>query len=629
MSRTATVKGILIFMGFVLTVSEGLWRQTHAEGYRVEAETARDQKTGASRRLTSRTKSEDINKSLTMEQERALQILAQLSETISSWKPVEWTVRVQARIADLLWNYDEERARRDFEEIFHSVDSVIPAAGPDKDSSAGRLPARFLRSEVLSLISSHDPDMAERLITALETGSGNSKTPSTAASVAKEKAFLTLQMAAALVDTDPSRAADLINSSLGVGLTSWFVPTLQAIRRKNPALANEIFVRALSLAQEDAEHSNKNMCVLAASLFPEASGGMLITAGAEEDEDRVDIGFDLSSSPAGPAAGPVVTDQFLNFVYKTFMQTQVPTDTVRAEEERVIQVLGNSMTVHRLLPLFDQHLPDKSAMLRARLSEIGKNFKFDEGQSFDTLLNHLNPGTNPEDLIRQAQAQKDPTSRDVLYQQAAQVAARNGQMDQVQSILEKVSNEEFKRSIRAAAAYEAVTNALDRNDLDTAYGELKNLPGPLDQARFLTQMAQKLLDQKDNTRAAHWLLEAEQLAGKAEDGSGRVHQLLYTAEAIVQLDSDRGLSLMTSIVDEINAESRKAAETKTGQEAGRPDRGPDLLVASTLLENKLFSHLARVDFEVALSLAQSIIQAEGSVARCLPGRAHATDPAQS
>jgi hypothetical protein len=341
---------------------------------------------------------------------------------------------------------------------------------------------------------------------------------------------------------------------------------------------------------------------------------MLITSGAEEDEGRVDLGFGVRSSPAGPAVGTIVTEQFLNFVYKTFMQTQVPTDTVRAEEERAVQVLGNSMTVHKLLPLFDQHLPDKSAMLRARLSEIGKNFQFDEGHSFENLLNFFNPGANPEDLLRQAQAQKDPTSRDVLYQEAAQVAARNGQMDQVQSILEKVSNEEFKRNIRAAAAYQAVTNALDRNDLDTAYAELKNLSGPLDKARFLTQMAQKLLNQKDNTRAAQWLLEAEQLAGKAEDGSGRVHQLLYTAEVIVQLDSDRGLSLMTSIVDEINAESRKAAETKTDQEAVRPDRGPDLLIASTLLENQVFPHLARVDFEVALSLAQSIIPAEGSVA---------------
>ncbi|PYV84445.1 MAG: hypothetical protein DMG05_24565, partial [Acidobacteria bacterium] len=375
MSRAATMKAVLIFTGFVLTVSDGMLLQTHAKVYRVRTETARDQKTGASQRSAARTKSQDITKSLTMQQERALQILAQLSETIGSWKPVEWTVRVQARIADLLWNYDEDRARRDLEEIFHSVDSVLPAPGRDKDSSASRLPARFLRSEVLGLISGHDPDMAERLIKSLET---DTATSFTAASIKKEKACLTLQMAAALVDTDPSRAADLVNSSLSIGLTSWFVPTLQAIRRKNPALADEIFARALSLAQEDTEHSNKNMGLLAASLFPEASGGMLITAGAEEDEDRVDIGFDLRSSPAGPVAGPVVTQRFLNFVYTTFMQTQVPTDPAGAEAERgMMQVLENSMTVHKLLPLFEQHLHDKSAMLRAHLSEIGKNFKFD------------------------------------------------------------------------------------------------------------------------------------------------------------------------------------------------------------------------------------------------------------
>ena len=128
MSRAATMKAVLIFTGLVLTVSDGMLLQTHAKGYRVRTETARDQKTGASQRSAACTKSQDITKSLTMQQERALQILAQLSETIGSWKPVEWTVRVQARIADLLWNYDEDRARRDLEELFHSVDSVIPAA---------------------------------------------------------------------------------------------------------------------------------------------------------------------------------------------------------------------------------------------------------------------------------------------------------------------------------------------------------------------------------------------------------------------------------------------------------------------------------------------------------------------
>src|SRR5438034_11048017 len=118
MNRIVATRGVLVFMGLVVTVSEGRLRQTHSQGYRVEAETARDQKTGTSQRSASRTKSQGINKSLTMQQERALQVLAQLSELIRSWKASEWTIRVQTRIADLLWNFDEERARRDLEEIF-------------------------------------------------------------------------------------------------------------------------------------------------------------------------------------------------------------------------------------------------------------------------------------------------------------------------------------------------------------------------------------------------------------------------------------------------------------------------------------------------------------------------------
>jgi hypothetical protein len=609
------MKAPLVLVGLLLMASDqvAVTGQPQAPGVKTEASST--DKTAGGKRSASRMNTQNSDRELAGQRERALQVLDQLSDIARSLKTDEWTLRVRAHIADLLWNSDRERARGNFEEIFRAVDAIQLPDPTDKNSSAQRMPTKYLRSEVLGLISRHDPGMAENLIRTIDTDAAGSETRSEAA-IQREKSFLALQMATALVDSNPSKAVDLMVSSLDNGLTSWFAVTLQALRRKNPVMADDVFAKALSLAQEDKEHAAKNIRLLAASLSSEPSGPMVMAISAE-DEDGVSVGFDLSAVGSGRAASLAVTKQFLDFVYKTFMQTPVPTDQAEAQAEGDrMQALENSMTARMLLPMFDQHLPDQSALLRVRLNEISKSLNFGEGQSLETLLNFLSPSASSQELLNRAQCQKDPDLRDTFYQQAAQVAARNGEMDKIAFILDKVNSERAKSSVRSTVAYVTTTGALARNDLDAAYQSLKDLSEPSQKAQFLTQMAQKLHDHKDDPRAMQWLTEAEELAGKA-DQNLKFYTQVSIADVTAELDPDRGFIQMTTIVREINqssARSHETADTESGQDIAIRGVDSDVAIANTLLQSKTFTYLVRADFDAALALAESILHQQSSMA---------------
>jgi hypothetical protein len=119
-------------------------------------------------RVGSATRQGESMKDLAEQQERALQLLDQLLALSRDFKDEAFKIRVQAQIASLLWDYDQERARRYLEESFRASDSISGAGPEDGDKSWHRIEARRLRSEVLGMLARHaDPrDGYERAATA-------------------------------------------------------------------------------------------------------------------------------------------------------------------------------------------------------------------------------------------------------------------------------------------------------------------------------------------------------------------------------------------------------------------------------------------------------------------------------
>jgi len=103
---------------------------------------------------------------LPREQQRARWLLDELFDEAKGFDDESLKVRVQAQIADLLWPYDEPRARHQFEEVLRATEAIKPEL--QGNGSEPRLPPEFglqsqLRSEVLEVIARRDADWAKKL----------------------------------------------------------------------------------------------------------------------------------------------------------------------------------------------------------------------------------------------------------------------------------------------------------------------------------------------------------------------------------------------------------------------------------------------------------------------------------
>ena len=186
---------------------------------------------------------------ITPQREQAVSILNQLFEKTKDFADDESRVKIQARIADTLWKYDPQNARRQFAEAFRSINQIEddPNSLPFFDT-----PKTFLRLRVLELISERDAELAEKLINdvpKLPTSDGqNSPT-----GPRRNRRNLYLNLAGKLISTDPQRAANLIPRGFSDGFSGDLIGALGSLRRKKPETADELFCRALSEIQPNPE----------------------------------------------------------------------------------------------------------------------------------------------------------------------------------------------------------------------------------------------------------------------------------------------------------------------------------------------------------------------------------------
>jgi hypothetical protein len=115
---------------------------------------------------------------LPLEKRRALWLLDQLFERVKACDDETFRIEAQADLADVLWKYDEPRARAQFEESFQAIDAIKtePQDDPTDPPPLPQFGPHYqLRRVVLELIARHDTVWARKL--GDETGVESSTEP--------------------------------------------------------------------------------------------------------------------------------------------------------------------------------------------------------------------------------------------------------------------------------------------------------------------------------------------------------------------------------------------------------------------------------------------------------------------
>jgi hypothetical protein len=548
----------------------------------------------------SRSKTQNLvtGNALTSEQQAALYVLDQLSESAKKFDDDLLKIRTQAQVADTLWRYDEPRARRELEEAFRALTSVkLDKQNAVSPSSPSASPLSQLQSEVLSLIARRDDSLAEKLInSALEAKSKTDGEATIQGSEAVgERSRLYLQAALSVADTNPERSVQLAEASFAGGVSPSILSVLLTLRRKNPVQANALYKTTLMVARRDLKQASVNMQILASYALPEfttsgafGGGGLTQNPGAMSQPDRA------------------MMIEFLDFVYDIFLHLSAPAQIPSANP--VDYMMGQ-----RLLPFFVRYTPDRSPMFRNLLSILAQ--RASQNTAIDTVNNLFQP-TGIDDLVKQAETIKDQFQKDLLYFRATMMAAGESDYDRALTLAGKVDNSDFRSGLDSLVHFQAAVSFSQKGEIDLALRYARDTADVRQRAFLLAKIARALFDKKDVARAAEVLADAKQVVAKANNSREKAETLLIITEIETRLDPVRGFEEMETTIKAFN----DGDSTASGNVKASPDTsfGLSSMLAKLFKLDEpdfetSFSLLARSNFDRAVQLARMLKKPDLSV----------------
>ncbi|HKS29093.1 MAG TPA: hypothetical protein VJS44_14795 [Pyrinomonadaceae bacterium] len=572
----------------------------------------------------------------------AVSLVLTLADEARAFRDGRLAARVQMRAADALWEADNDRARELFRRAWDAAEGADREAlrrqeeeRRKQEESTGTyaiFSAPNLRAEVLRLSARRDRSLGEEFLAKLD----EAKKRDSEATAAKDDSVLSrldpqrptraqterLQLARNLLAEDVERAVQFADPAL-TSVTMQGLYFLSSLRQKNAKLADERYAAMLSRAALDPASDANTVSLLSSYIFTpslfitvEPSGGV--------NSSR----FNDDSTPGDvPAA---LRNAYLSAAAQILLRPlPQPQQDGTSSGRR-----GLYFIIARVLPLFDQYMPQRSPALRAQMAALsqdvpddlrnGKNQWLKEG-----LVPEAEDSADEEkDALDIANSEANPARRNSAYATAALAAARRGDI-RAREYADKIDDTEMRKSARAYVDYELVNAALNRKDGEAAArlartGELTTI-----QRVWAYTESSGYLAKANPARAAELLEEAMTEANRIGASSAEHAQALVAiATNMYRVNAAKGWEIMSDAVRASNS-----AEGFTGEDARVTARfvtknstSISSLSAPAFDLAGLFGLLARDDFNRAIQLAREFkAEAPRAAATLAIARAVLTD----
>ncbi|HEX8459144.1 MAG TPA: hypothetical protein VF656_17760 [Pyrinomonadaceae bacterium] len=576
----------------------------------------------------------------------AVALINALADESRGFRDQTLRARVQVQAADALWDTDKERARALFRRAWDAAevaDAENLRQGGDASNRrllAARQSITNMRGEVLRLAAKRDRALGEEFLALMDesrkrelselgnasanlpTGAGgtgaNAASPSSAAGKDKQqqparrdpeqtspeaerRLRLGMQF---LEDNDVERALQFADPVLN-SVNPSSVEFLVLLRERNPQEADRRFA-ALVTSIATSPDSDAGDILLLSSYVLTPHLYMIIGEGGggiSSSQRRREI-----TTPDLPAA---VRVGFARAAAQVLLRPLPPQDMDATATGRV----GLFFVISRLMPFFEQTIPDGVPALRARLAALNPDLPAEARENLgEDLMRGLVPegaqGDPVQESLDRAGSASNPRERNLAYVRAAQAAASKGD-EHARDYVEKIDDAELRRQTRGFVNFALVNQAIrDKKDgaevlrlLSAAASELT----PAQRAWAYTE-ASRLLSKDDRPRALE-ALEAAAAAAKSIDAADpdRVRSTVAVATRFSELDRNRAWEVMADVVKAANA-----APEFTGADATLVSRirseGMNMTMnfsAPVFDLTGVFQTLARDDMNRAVALAQT------------------------
>lgn len=571
----------------------------------------------------------------------AISLVSSLADDARMFRDPSLRARVQARSADALWETEREKALTLFRRAWDEAET----ADADADRRVADERARqqrergyasiqlgpSLRTEVLRLAAKRDRALGEEFLTKLdearkkelESAATSNERPTdpatsnrdgqpseqqrpdpmeTPPSIAK-RLRLAIQL---LQDGDVERATQFADPALG----AVYPPALEfltRLRAKNAQAADERYAMLVTRAAQNPTSDANTASLLSSYLF---SPTLYMTFSADAGSNANSWGNGPGQPQPPTDVAPPIRAAYFRAAAAILLRPTPTLDQDRTSAGRA----GWFMVITRLLPLFDQYAPDRSAVLRAKQASLAPDTP--DGLRQPGANNALTRGLVPEDPNRDRVGEtlgrldraKTADERDAVYVDAVFDAMR--QKDpRLEEFLNKIEDTDTRQKLRAFIDMDAARAAVNEKNTTEALRIARgNSLTSIQRAWVLTEAA-RLISKQEPGRAVEILDEALTEAKERIDPASveRTSALVAIATQLYELDRARTWEVMHEVVKAANA--AKAYTGEDGRISTRfQSKGMTMASSSTVQSfdlTDIFTKLAREELQRAADLART------------------------
>jgi hypothetical protein len=579
-------------------------------------------------------------------EKKATALLEQIVGEVQLLKLPENRIRVQIAAADMLWKRNEARARSMFSLAGDGVAELIRST----DGNSQRWAAQ-LRQELVLSAAQHDAPLAYQLLAATQS---LTPTADAATDFRRPRADTNLEqnLLAQVAALDPKLAAQKVEEALASGQYPNTLPqVLSALQSQDKEAATKLTAKVVSKLQSENMLANVQADMLALSLLRAGAIAAGSTQAVASQPATVQTNSNTATTSTAsfgnttpPMLGEAAYKELLNTVIDAALRatrqapnqggqgngrgrgmfgaaqnsTQTPLTDGQIEQQNARRLLGG---LQALLPQIDQYLPSRGTALRNKMTEIG--MANNQRMAFNQINNLMQQGTAESLLAAAPAAPAAMQSR--LYQQAAQKALDEGNVDQARQIATDHLDANTRDRVLQRVDFQLIAKKVDSENMDQLRQSLASLHSDDERIDLLLQLAaqaQKTDGQPDSASqtedsklALKLLSEAQRLANRRATNYSHFDQQLRIADAFASVEPSRSFEVLDPGIAQLN-ELLSAAALLSGFEVNIFKDGELQLAGGSGLSEMVARYgqelamLAKVDFARAESSANKFQLAE-------------------
>jgi len=574
---------------------------------------------------------EELEKAKAEREKNAYRLLDQVIDEAQSLRLVENRVRIQVTAADMLWDQNQGRARSLFATAAEGIAEAGRTSatntnnnrrvGPNGENIGPIAPQNMrvyqMRQELVLTAARHDAALAYQLLASTKppattqpvTADGRGPRPQINAEDNLEQVLL-----GRIATLDPKLAAQNAEQMMDKGQ---FPTTL-------PQVINQLYKQDPEAADKLADKAVKK--IQAANILTKPETGALVQgllrSGPRPASSSKNETASVTNSPWPAVLGQSTYVDLLSTVVDAALKATPPTinnqrgggpgtgrggaigaqplTDAQIEQNNARRLLGGLVST---LPMVDQYLPAKAALVRQKLSEMGlSNSAANIAQTFSGLQ------TNPTaDSLLQAAATAPQQIQSRLYQQAAYKALEEGDTDRARQIANDHLSNNVRDTVMQRIDFRELAKKAEGARLDEIRLSVSRLQTDNEKLDLLIQIAGDT--QKSNPKLALQVLEdARQIVNRRATSYQHFEQQLKVAHAFATVDPARSFEMMEPGISQLN-ELLQAASVLSGFEISMFRDGEMSLQGGNGLTGTVNRYgaelavLARTDFERSETLA--------------------------